>query len=104
LKAVPDKLFGVLTMFSAIAVLFALPWIDRGKVRSWRYRCGLHKVNLLVFTAVFVFLGYLGGTPQENWKIIASQIATIMYFGFFVLLWIYSGKEKTKPVPARITL
>jgi ubiquinol-cytochrome c reductase cytochrome b subunit len=95
---------GVLTMFGAIAVLFALPWVDRGKVRSWRYRCGLHKVNLLVFAAVFVFLGYLGGTPQEDWKIDASRVATIMYFGFFVLLWIYSGKEKTKPVPARITL
>jgi ubiquinol-cytochrome c reductase cytochrome b subunit len=104
LKAVPDKLLGVLTMFAAIAVLFALPWVDRGKVRSWRYRCGLHKVNLLVFAVVFIFLGYLGGTPQENWKIFASQIATIMYFGFFVLLWIYSGKEKTKPVPERITL
>ena len=55
MKAVPDKLFGVITMFAAIAFLFALPWFDRGNVRSWRYRCGFHKVNLLVFAAVFVF-------------------------------------------------
>jgi ubiquinol-cytochrome c reductase cytochrome b subunit len=102
LKAVPDKLFGVITMFAAIAVLFALPWFDRGSVRSWRYRCGFHKVNLLVFAVVFVFLGYLGGTPQENWKIVASQFATIMYFAFFILLLIYSKNEKTKPVPERI--
>ena len=102
LKAVPDKLFGVLTMFAAIAFLFALPWLDRGRVRSWRYRSGLHKANLLVFAAVFVFLGYLGGTPQENWKIVALQIATVMYFGFFGLLWLYSKNEATKPVPTRI--
>jgi len=102
LKAVPAKLLGVVTMFAAIAVLFALPWVDRGRVRSWKYRSGLHKVNLLVFAAIFVFLGYLGGTPQENWKIVASQIGTIFYFGFFVLLFIYSKNERTLPVPTRI--
>ncbi len=84
-------------------LLFALPWVDRGRVKSWRYRCGLHKVNLIVFAIVFVFLGYLGGTPQENWKIIASQIATVMYFGFFIALFLYSKNENTKPVPERIS-
>jgi ubiquinol-cytochrome c reductase cytochrome b subunit len=103
LKAVPDKLFGVIAMFASIIMLVVLPWVDRGKVKSWRYRCGLHRWNLIVFAIVFIFLGYLGGTPQENWKITASQILTIMYFGFFVLLWIYSKNENTKPVPARIT-
>lgn len=102
LKAVPDKLGGVIAMFSAIAVLFALPWFDRSNVRSWRYRSGLHTGNLIVFAIVFIFLGYLGGTPQEDWKIFASRIATIMYFGFFVLLFLYSKHEKTKPVPTRI--
>jgi ubiquinol-cytochrome c reductase cytochrome b subunit len=103
LKAVPHKLGGVIAMFSAIIFLALLPWLDRGTVKSWRYRCGLHRWNLLTFAAVFIFLGYLGGTPQEAWKIIASQIATIMYFGFFVLLYIYSKNENTKPVPGRIT-
>ena len=103
LKAVPHKLGGVICMFAAIVALALLPWIDRGRVKSWRYRCGLHTWNLIIFAGVFIFLGYLGGTPQEAWKIIASQILTIMYFGFFFLLWIYSKNEKTKPVPARIT-
>ncbi len=102
LKAVPDKLMGVLSMFGAIAVLFALPWFDRSNVRSWRYRSGLHKANLIVFALVFILLGYLGGTPQEEWKIIVSRIGTVMYFGFFILLFIYSKHERTKPVPARI--
>ncbi len=48
----------------------------------------------LLFAAVFVFLGYLGGTPQEAWKITASQIATIMYFGFFVLV-VYLQQKRT---------
>lgn len=104
LKAVPDKLGGVIAMFGAIAFLFALPWFDRSNIRSWRYRSGLHTTNLIVFAIVFVFLGYLGGTPQEDWKIIASRFATIMYFGFFILLFIYSKNEKTKPVPSRIPL
>jgi ubiquinol-cytochrome c reductase cytochrome b subunit len=102
LKAVPDKLGGVITMFAAIAFLFALPWFDRGNVRSWRYRSGLHTANLLVFAAVFIFLGYLGGTPQEDWKLIGARIGTIMYFMFFILLFIYSKNERTKPVPLRI--
>lgn len=102
LKAVPDKLLGVIAMFAAIIMLALLPWIDRGKVKSWRYRSGIHKYNLIVFAIVFVFLGYLGGTPQEAWKVTASQIATFLYFAFFGLLWLYSKNEKTKPLPERI--
>ncbi|GGO68931.1 cytochrome b [Bowmanella pacifica] len=102
LKAVPDKLLGVIAMFAAIVMLALLPWIDRGKVKSWRYRSGIHKYNLIVFAIVFVFLGYLGGTPQEAWKVTASQIATFLYFAFFGLLWLYSKNEKTKPLPERI--
>jgi ubiquinol-cytochrome c reductase cytochrome b subunit len=104
LKAVPDKLGGVIAMFGAIAFLFALPWFDRSNVRSWRYRSGLHTANLVTFAIVFIFLGYLGGTPQEDWKIFASRVGTIMYFGYFILLFIYSKNEKTKPVPKRIPL
>ncbi|WP_416306193.1 cytochrome b [Neptunicella sp. SCSIO 80796] len=103
LKAVPNKLMGVCAMFLAIIFLFLLPWWDRSKVKSWRYRSGLHKWNLIVFAGVFIFLGYLGGTPQENWKITASQILTVMYFGFFILMFIYSKNETTKPLPARIS-
>lgn len=102
LKAVPSKVGGVIAMFSAIGFLFALPWFDRSNVRSWRYRSGLHKTNLIVFALVFIFLGYLGGTVQEPWKIYASRIATFMYFAFFISLLIYSRREKTLPVPARI--
>ena len=103
LKAVPDKLLGVIFMFAAIIMLALLPWLDRSNVRSWRYRSGLHKFNLLMFAAVFIFLGYLGGTPQTDFKVTLSQYGTFLYFAFFILLFVYSKNEKTKPLPERVT-
>ena len=38
LRAVPDKLLGVMTMGGAVMILFGLPWLDRSKVKSIRYR------------------------------------------------------------------
>ncbi|KMT65040.1 cytochrome b [Catenovulum maritimum] len=103
LRAVPDKLLGVLTMFGAIVMLALLPWLDRCKVRSVKYRSGLHKINLAVFAVVFVLLGWLGLKPATPTFTLMSQISTVLYFGFFGFLWLYSKNEQTKPLPARIT-
>ncbi|WP_199609672.1 cytochrome b [Flocculibacter collagenilyticus] len=103
LKAVPHKLGGVIAMFAAIIMLALLPWIDRGKVRSIRYRCGFHKLNLAMFAVVFIILGYAGGTPATSLTEILAPICTLLYFAFFGFLWLYSGNEKTKPLPNRVT-
>ncbi|CCQ10367.1 Ubiquinol--cytochrome c reductase, cytochrome B subunit [Pseudoalteromonas luteoviolacea B = ATCC 29581] len=103
LRAIPDKLIGVIAMGASIVVLALLPWIDRGSVRSIRYRCGLHKLNIAQFVVTFVILGWVGATPQTDFKTILSQITTVTYFMFFVLLWFYSKNEKTKPLPTRLT-
>ncbi|MDN7124315.1 cytochrome bc complex cytochrome b subunit [Pseudidiomarina sp. 1APP75-32.1] len=103
LRAVPDKLLGVILMFGSIAALFVLPWLDRGKVRSIRYRSGFHKVNLAVFVVSFVALGYLGLKPATEVYTLFARIFTFLYFAFFVLLFFYSKNENTKPVPERIT-
>jgi ubiquinol-cytochrome c reductase cytochrome b subunit len=103
LRAVPDKLFGVILMFAAIVFLFLLPWLDRCKVRSIRYRGTIHKVNLTVFVISFVVLGYLGVKPATEIYTLFARIFTFLYFAFFILLWFYSKHEKTKPVPERIT-
>lgn len=103
LRAVPDKLFGVVLMFAAIAFLALLPWLDRGRVRSIRYRSLLHKLNLTVFAISFVVLGYLGTQPATPVATVFAQIFTFLYFAFFGLLWFYSKREKTKPVPERVT-
>ncbi|MGL4613939.1 MAG: cytochrome b [Shewanella sp.] len=103
LRAVPDKLGGVLMMGLSIAVLFVLPWLDRCKVKSIRYRSTIHKLNIGQFAVSFIVLGYLGVVPATPTLTIVAQIFTITYFGFFLALWLYSKNEKTKPVPARLT-
>lgn len=103
LRAIPNKLLGVVAMGASIVVLALLPWIDRGSVRSVRYRCGFHKWNIAGFVVTFVILGWIGATPQTDFKTILSQICTVTYFMFFVLLFFYSKNEKTKPLPQRVT-
>jgi ubiquinol-cytochrome c reductase cytochrome b subunit len=103
LRVVPDKLLGAVAMFGAIVMLFALPWFDRGTVKSFKYRCTLHKVNLVQFVISFIILGYLGtkaATPLYN---MIGTVASFGYFGFFIALWFYSKNEKTKPVPERVS-
>ncbi|MCP2821263.1 cytochrome b, partial [Salmonella enterica subsp. enterica serovar Typhimurium] len=63
LRVVPDKLGGVLVMFGAIVLLFFVPWLDRAKVRSFRYRGWISKTALAVFAISFVWLGKIGAGP-----------------------------------------
>jgi ubiquinol-cytochrome c reductase cytochrome b subunit len=102
LRAIPDKLLGVIAMFSAIIFLFLLPWIDRGKVKSVRYRSTTFKWLLVMLVVSFLGLGYLGALPVSPIRTTFSQIFSVGYFGFFVLLWWISKNEVTKPVPERV--
>ena len=106
LRVIPDKLFGVIVMFSAIIVLFFLPWLDRGKVKSWRYRGTGFRIALFVLGICFVWLGKIGSGPgTDPVETIIGRVLTAAYFGFFIYLWVYTafGFEKTKPVPERVT-
>ncbi len=103
LRAVPDKLLGVGAMGGAIVVLFFLPWIDRCKVKSIRYRSGIYKANLTVFVISFVVLGWLAMQPVTGMITFMSQLFSFFYFAFFLVLYITSKNEKTKPVPDRVT-
>ncbi|MBH0236672.1 cytochrome b [Methylobrevis albus] len=102
LRAVPDKLGGVIAMFSAIAVLVFLPWLDTSKVRSATYR-PLYKIFFWIFAAVAVTLGWLGSRPAEGGYVIASQLLTIYYFvHFLVILPLLGFIETPKPLPTSI--
>jgi ubiquinol-cytochrome c reductase cytochrome b subunit len=95
LRAIPDKLGGVLMMFGAIAVLFVLPWLDRSPVRSGRFR-PLFKLFFWVLLADCVLLGYLGGKPAEGIYVTLSRLATAYYFIHFLVIpaaVICSGKN-----------
>jgi ubiquinol-cytochrome c reductase cytochrome b subunit len=102
LRAVPSKLGGVLLMGAAIVLFFFLPWLDRCKVKSIRYRGWQYKVALGVFTVSFVALGYLGLQPATDTYTLFTRIFTIAYFAFFLFMPIYTSMERTKPVPERV--
>ncbi len=102
LRAVPDKLGGVLMMFGAIALLFALPFLDRSKVKSGAYRPLFQKVFAL-FIMNFFFLGWLGKAPAEGWYIWASRFSTFYYYAYFLIILPNLPKfEKTLPLPESI--
>jgi len=103
LRAVPDKLMGVGAMGGAIVVLFFLPWIDRCKTKSIRYRSGLFKANLTMFCVSFVVLGWLAMQPVTETITFMSRLFSILYFAYFVVLFVTSKNENTKPVPDRVT-
>ncbi len=103
LRAIPNDIAGAIGMFAAIIVLALLPWLDRCKVRSVRYRSTLHKVNLVNFVISFVVLGVLGVLPATETYTWIARFASFFYFGHFVLLWWYSKNEKTKPLPVRLS-
>jgi ubiquinol-cytochrome c reductase cytochrome b subunit len=102
LRAVPDKFLGVVAMGAAIAVLFAMPWLDRCKVKSIRYRGKSFKILLTMFVISFIALGYLGTQPATPELTKAAQLFTTLYFAFFFILPFTSVHEKTKPVPERV--
>ncbi|MEM7504758.1 MAG: cytochrome b N-terminal domain-containing protein [Pseudomonadota bacterium] len=90
LRAIPDKLTGVIAMGASIFFLFVLPWLDTHPIKSFRYRSPLYRLSLWVFVVVFIVLGYLGTQPATP---LASEIglrASELYFLFFLVLWLYS--------------
>lgn len=102
LRAIPDKLGGVIAMFSSIFVLFILPWLDKSEVKSGYYR-PIFKWCFLFFIVNVFFLGYLGAKPAEGIYVIASRIATLIYFAYFLLaLPLLSKYEKHIPLPKSI--
>jgi ubiquinol-cytochrome c reductase cytochrome b subunit len=103
LRAVPDKLLGVIAMGAAIVLLFFMPWLDRSPVKSIRYRGIAYKAALGMFIVSFLALGYLGGEPATPVLTNFARLFSILYFAFFAVLLILPMFEKTKPVPDRVT-
>lgn len=103
LRAVPDKLMGVIAMGAAIAILFVLPWLDKSPVLSWRYKGWMSKTAIVVFALAFIMLSYLGGQPVTDLNTWLARLGSVIYFGFFLLMPIYTRMETTKPVPERVS-
>ena len=123
LRAVPPILNsqfpGVAAMGLAVLIFFFVPWLDKSNVKSIRYKGALYKKWLTAFVISFIVLGYLGTVPSNVWgqfssilpiiggtdiATVVARIFTVIYFAFFFLMPIYSKKDKTKPVPKRVTM
>ena len=122
LRAVPpifnSQFPGVAAMGLSVMIFALLPWLDRSPVKSIRYRGSLYKKWLALFVVSFIVLGYLGTKPSNVWGVfdagtwivggadratIVARIFTLTYFLFFILMPWYTKKDKTKPVPERVT-
>ena len=103
LRAIPDKLIGVIALGASIVILAFLPWLDTSRVRSARYR-PLFRQFFWLFVIVCVGLGWLGSKPPEGIYVILARVFTIYYFAFFlVILPLLGIFEKTKPLPNSIS-
>jgi ubiquinol-cytochrome c reductase cytochrome b subunit len=102
LRAVPDKLWGFILFGAAVLLPLFLPWLDRSRVRSIRYRGWMYKTALSVFVVTFLMLLWLGMQPAEGLYVLKARIFSVLYFAFFLLMPYYSAKDKTKPVPDRV--
>jgi ubiquinol-cytochrome c reductase cytochrome b subunit len=120
LRAVPSfletQVWGVIVMACSVLIFFALPWLDKGPVKSIRYRGRLYKAWLAAFVVTFLILGYLGTVPITVWgqfpetfpfygadkATVVARILTIVYFLFFLLMPWYTVRDQTKPQPERV--
>ena len=100
--AIDAKFWGVVVMGGAVIILFFLPWLDTCAVKSIRYRPTWHKYLYAVFVINFLILGYLGVQPPSPVGERVSQVGTLFYFGFFLLMPWWSSLGATKPVPDRV--
>ncbi len=103
LRAVPDQQLGVVAMAASLIVLFFMPWLDRAKVKSVRYKHWSFKLWVALFVVAFVILGYLGMKGPTPMRTLVAQICTVYYFAFFLLMPWWSTWGETKPVPERVT-
>jgi ubiquinol-cytochrome c reductase cytochrome b subunit len=101
--SIDAKFWGVVVMGGAVVILFFLPWLDNSPVKSIRYRPDWHKYLYGIFVINFVVLAYLGVQPPSPIGERVSQVGTLFYFGFFLLMPWWSTIGESKQVPSRVT-
>jgi quinol-cytochrome oxidoreductase complex cytochrome b subunit len=103
LRSIPSKLGGVIAFAGAVGVMFFVPWLDRSKVRSARFR-PIYRQFFWILVACCIGLGYLGSQPPEGGALLVSRLLTAYYFAHFLIIMPIVGLvEKPKPLPTSIT-
>jgi len=101
LRAIPNKLLGVIAMFASILVLFVLPWLDTSRVRSARFR-PIYKQLFWIFIVNGLVLGLCGANPPEGIWLVIGRLSTALYFLFFLALPFIGWFERPRPLPDSI--
>ncbi|HRP24599.1 MAG TPA: cytochrome bc complex cytochrome b subunit [Thauera sp.] len=96
------KFWGVVAMGASVVIIAFLPWLDRSPVKSIRYKGPIFKTALVIFVISFFILGYLGVLPPTPGRTLVSQICSVLYFAFFLLMPWYSKLDKCKAEPERV--
>jgi ubiquinol-cytochrome c reductase cytochrome b subunit len=99
-----SKFLGFVVMAAAIAILFVLPWLDRSKVKSIRYKGWFSRIALMVFVAAFIILGVLGVKSPTEGRTALAQLCTLLYFAYFIGMPFWTSREKTLPEPERVRM
>jgi ubiquinol-cytochrome c reductase cytochrome b subunit len=103
LRVFDAKFWGVVVMGGAVIIMFFLPWLDQSPVKSIRQRPGWQKWLYGIFVVNFFVLGYLGVMPPTTIGTLVAQIGTVFYFGFFLLMPVWTRMGEYKPVPERVS-
>ena len=85
LRAIPNKIGGVLAMFGALLILFPLALVQTQNIRVNRFK-PLLQFLFWIFVGNFFFLMWLGGKPAYQPYVFLSQLSTVIYFSYFVIL------------------
>ena len=102
LRAVPDKLGGVILMLAAILILFVIPWLDTSRVRSSTFR-PIYKQFFWILVIDCIILGWVGANPPEGAFILIGRLSTAYYFAHFIVVMPLVGwLEKPRPLPDSI--
>ena len=96
------KFWGVVAMGASVIIIAFLPWLDRSPVKSIRYKGPIFKIALAIFLVCFFILGYLGVLAPTPGRTLVSQICSVLYFAFFLLMPWYSKLDPCKPEPERV--
>ena len=97
------KVWGVVLMGVASMIFFLMPWLDKSPVKSIRYKGPLSRWAMTIFVVIFLTLGYYGTQSVTDMGTLISQVGTLIYFAFFLLMPWYTQMEQTLPVPDRLT-
>jgi quinol-cytochrome oxidoreductase complex cytochrome b subunit len=103
LRAIPNKLLGVVAMFGAILTLFALPWLDTSRIRSANFR-PVYRVFFWIFLADCALLTWCGAQLPQGVPLILGRVgAAWYYFHLWILMPVVGWLETPKPLPVSIS-